>query len=144
MARSVSPSVRLVAVADWIMAAFVGVPFALLLRDVRARPFSYSPWLVPEPFSHNLEKGILLCIVSAVVGFGVWKRWRWARWADMLLVAPKLYCAYLLLIFYKLSDESPVVLVMVIALALDALVVTVLWSASARRSFVSQLPANPR
>jgi hypothetical protein len=117
---------RLAAICDVTIALFVGALSATELYIIRTGQFRNSNWLEPTAWARTQEWGLLFCFLCMISGYGLWRVRIWARWLELLLVPPKMYCGYIELWICKMSDS---LLFLIITFVIFASVATtvMLW-----------------
>ncbi|MGE5056318.1 MAG: hypothetical protein ACM3WP_19320 [Acidobacteriota bacterium] len=117
---------RVAAFCDLAIALIVGALSSIELYIIRTGQFQNSNWLDPNAWARTQAWGLLLCLLCVGAGYGLWKSQRWARWFELLLIPPKLYCAYIELWIYKMSGSF--ITLLLILLILGSIATTfLLW-----------------
>jgi hypothetical protein len=84
--QGMAPGERFVAV---LLAAFAALAAAYGIGVVTGwLPFNSGAWVVGEDVAMRGALAYLLsALVHAIAIFGLWRRWRWAHWLTVLLLA---------------------------------------------------------
>jgi uncharacterized membrane protein (DUF2068 family) len=117
---------RLAVVCDVTIALFVGVLSGTELYIIRTGHFRNSNWVEPNAWARTQEWGLLFCVLCIISGYGLWRVRIWARWLELLLVLPKVYCGYFELWIYKMS-ESLLFLVITFLIVISIASTVLLW-----------------
>jgi uncharacterized membrane protein (DUF2068 family) len=96
---------RLAAFCDATIALLVGVLSGAELYIIRTGQFRNSNWVEPNAWATTQEWGLLFALLCMGSGYGLWKATNWARWLELLLTLPKLYCEYFELWILKMSSS---------------------------------------
>jgi uncharacterized membrane protein (DUF2068 family) len=117
---------RILAILNWLFALITGVSCALTLYFIRSGRFHNSNWVEPNGYAHLQECGLLLSILCAVLGVGLWRSKQWAYWIEAFVFPLKLYSAFVFIFIYAMSsDWSSLIVPLIVALEFCAAVLFV-------------------